>query len=465
MNKQIQQTITPIDGAIYVERKLASGEQIEGTLVSAVSAQQAWKRTPVAERVAVCKRMLEWLLERADQIGEELTWQIGRPLAYSPFEIRRGFQERVNYMVEIAERELSDILIEPKENFRRFIRREPVGVVLVLAPWNYPWLASVNAAVPAILAGNSVILKIAPQTPLVAERYAEAFKAAGLPGGVFQFLHINHDQVADVIRDSRVGFVAFTGSVAGGHAVQRAASERFIGAGLELGGKDPAYVRPDAPMQATIENLVDGAMFNSGQSCCAIERIYVHRDVYDQFVDGFVELTRQYKLGNPLDPSTTLGPMVRVDAADKARSHIAEALKKGAKALIDPAFFPAAREGTPYLAPQVLTQVDHSMLVMTEETFAPVAGIMPVKDDDEAIRLMNDSRYGLTASIWTTDVDAALRIGDQINAGTWYMNRCDYLDPALAWAGIKDSGRGCTLSKLGFEAFTRPKSFHLRLNL
>jgi acyl-CoA reductase-like NAD-dependent aldehyde dehydrogenase len=319
--------------------------------------------------------------------------------------------------------------------------------------------------VPAILAGNSVILKIAPQTPLVAERYAEAFKAAGLPEGVFQFLHIDHDQVAEVIKDSRVGFVAFTGSVAGGHAVQRVAGERFIATGLELGGKDPAYVRPDAQLPATIENLVDGAMFNSGQSCCAVERVYVHRDVYDRFVEGFVEMTKQYKLGNPLDPATTLGPMVRADAADKARAHIADALKKGARALIAPALFPVAQEGTPYLEPQVLVGVDHSMLVMTEETFAPVAGIMPVKDDEEAIRLMNDSRYGLTASIWTTDADAALRIGDRVEAGTWYMNRCDYLDPALAWTGVKDSGRGCTLSKLGFEAFTRPKSFHLRLTL
>jgi acyl-CoA reductase-like NAD-dependent aldehyde dehydrogenase len=465
MTSNLQQTITPVDGSIYVERRLATSGEIEKTLAKAGASQAAWKRAPVTERAGVCKRMLDWLLERADEIGEELTWQIGRPIAYSPNEIRRGFQERVNYMAGIAERELADIELEPKENFQRFIRREPVGVVLVLAPWNYPWLASVNAVVPAILAGNSVVLKIAPQTPLVAERYAEAFKAAGLPEGVFQFLHVDHGQVAEVIRDSRIGFVAFTGSVAGGHAVQRAAGERFIATGLELGGKDPAYVRPDAPMGATIENLVDGAMFNSGQSCCAVERVYVHRDVYDQFVDGFVELTKQYKLGNPLDPATTLGPMVRADAAEKARAHIADALKKGARALIDPALFPAAQAGGPYLEPQVLVDVDHSMLVMTEETFAPVAGIMPVNDDEEAIRLMNDSRYGLTASIWTADVDAALRIGDRINTGTWYMNRCDYLDPALAWAGVKDSGRGCTLSKLGFEAFTRPKSFHLRLTL
>lgn len=465
MAKHIQQTISPIDGSVYTERQLATPQQIETTLAKAAAEQTSWRRTPVSERAAICLRMKDWLVEHADEIGKELTWQIGRPIVYSPYELRRGFNERVNFMCEIAERELADIAIEPKENFQRFIRREPVGTVLVLAPWNYPWLASVNAVVPAILAGNSVVLKIAPQTPLVAERYAEAFAAAGLPEGVFQFLHIDHDQVAEVIKDSRIGFVAFTGSVAGGHAVQRAASERFIATGLELGGKDPAYVRPDANLAGAIENLVDGAMFNSGQSCCAIERIYVHQDVFDQFVEGAVELTKQYKLGNPLEADITLGPMVRTDAADKARAHIADALAKGAKALIDESLFPISKAGTPYLAPQVLTNVDHSMLVMTEETFAPVVGIMPVKNDAEAIRLMNDSKYGLTASIWTADVDAALNIGDQIETGTFYMNRCDYLDPALAWAGVKDSGRGCTLSRLGFEAFTRPKSFHLRLNI
>lgn len=465
MNNRLQQAISPIDGVVYAKRPLATNEQIEGTLAKALTAQQNWKRTPIAERVTVCRQMMAWLVERADEIGTELTWQIGRPIAYSPFEIRRGFAERVTYMCDIAEQELSDLAIEPKENFQRFIRREPLGVVLVLAPWNYPWLASVNAIVPAILAGNSVILKIAPQTPLVAERYAEAFAAAGLPAGVFQFLHIDHDQVAEVIQDARISFVAFTGSVAGGHAVQRAASERFIATGLELGGKDPAYVRPDAQLEATIENLVDGAMFNSGQSCCAVERIYVHSDVYEKFVAGFVDLTSQYKLGNPLDPKITLGPMVRTDAADKVRAHIQDALQRGAKALIAPTLFPKNQKGTPYLAPQVLVDVDHNMLVMTEETFGPVVGIMPVKSDEEAVQLMNDSRYGLTASIWTTDVDAALRIGDQIETGTWLMNRCDYLDPALAWTGVKDSGRGCTLSKLGFAAFTRPKSFHLRLTL
>jgi acyl-CoA reductase-like NAD-dependent aldehyde dehydrogenase len=362
-------------------------------------------------------------------------------------------------MCDIAEQALADIAVPEKPGFRRFIRREPLGVVFVVAPWNYPWLTSVNAVLPALLAGNSVILKMAAQTPLVAERYAEAFKAAGLPQGVFQHLVLDHSQVAKVIGDPRISFVAFTGSVPGGHAVQQAAAKRFIGTGLELGGKDPGYVRADADLAFAVENLVDGAYFNSGQSCCGVERIYVDKKIFKPFVEAFAEMTKQYRLGNPLEANTNLGPLVRTQAADAVRAQVKQAVKKGAKALLKL----KDRPGTPYLPPEVLVNVDHGMDVMTEETFGPVVGIQPVKNDEHAIELMNDSRYGLTASIWTKDQDAALRIGERIETGTWFMNRCDYLDPALAWTGVKDSGRGCTLSRLGLEAFTRPKSFHLRL--
>jgi acyl-CoA reductase-like NAD-dependent aldehyde dehydrogenase len=403
--------------------------------------------------------MAEWCVARADELATELTWQMGRPLSQTPGELKRGFHERALYMCDIAEEALKDLDVGKKDGFQRFIRREPLGVVLVIAPWNYPWLTSVNAVVPALLAGNSVILKMAAQTPLVAERYAEAFKAVGLPPGVFQFLHMDHAQVARTIADPRIAFVAFTGSVPGGQAVQKAAAARFIGTGLELGGKDPAYVRPDADLNFAVENLVDGAYFNSGQSCCGIERIYVHKKIYKPFVDGFVQLTRQYRLGNPLEKETNLGPLVRTEAAENVRAQIKQAVKKGAKALLRLKDTPK----TPYLPPEVLIDVDHRMAVMTEESFGPVVGIQAVKDDDEAISLMNDSRYGLTASIWTKDAEAALRIGERVDTGTWFMNRCDYLDPALAWTGVKDSGRGCTLSRLGLEAFTRPKSFHLRL--
>ncbi len=455
-----QKTITPVDGSVYVERVLATNAEIERALFMAEKAQKTWKQVRVADRAAILRRMAEWCVARADELATELTWQMGRPVSQTPGELKRGFHERALYMCDIAEEALKDLDVGKKDGFQRFIRREPLGVVLVIAPWNYPWLTSVNAVVPALLAGNSVILKMAAQTPLVAERYAEAFKAVGLPPGVFQFLHMDHAQVARIIADPRIAFVAFTGSVPGGQAVQKAAAARFIGTGLELGGKDPAYVRPDADLNFAVENLVDGAYFNSGQSCCGIERIYVHKKIYKPFVDGFVQLTRQYRLGNPLEKETNLGPLVRTEAAENVRAQIKQAVKKGAKALLRLKDTPK----TPYLPPEVLIDVDHRMAVMTEESFGPVVGIQAVKDDDEAIGLMNDSRYGLTASIWTKDAEAALRIGERVDTGTWFMNRCDYLDPALAWTGVKDSGRGCTLSRLGLEAFTRPKSFHLRLS-
>ena len=458
----IQRTISPVDGRVYVERPLASDAEIDRVLERARAAQAKWHHVPLAERAAVATRFVDAFVSRRQQIAEEISWQMGRPISQSPGEVR-GFEERARYMIAIAAGALADIDAGPKEGFRRFIRREPVGVVLVLAPWNYPYLTSVNSVVPAIMAGNAVVLKHSSQTPLCAERFAECFKKAEVPEGVFEFIHCTHEQTARMIASPMVDFVAFTGSVAGGHTVQRAAAHRFIGTGLELGGKDPAYVRPDADLAHAVENLVDGAMFNSGQSCCGIERIYAHEKICDAFVEGFVDHTRQYRLGNPLDPDTNLGPMVRARAADFAREQVREAIAAGAVSLVDPGDFSADREGTPYMAPRVLVKVDHSMRLMTEESFAPVIGIMKVKSDEEAIALMNDSDYGLTAAIWTADLEAAVSIGERVDTGTWFMNRCDYLDPALAWTGVKNSGRGCTLSVVGYEQLTRPKSFHLRI--
>lgn len=457
------QTISPIDGSVYLERKHANGLEIEQALAQAQTAQQSWRQTSLADRMMLCEKAVDYMVQHAAPIAEELTWQMGRPIRYTPFEIKGGFQERARHMINIAEEALHDVAVGEKSGFRRFIRKDPLGTVFVLAPWNYPYLTSVNVIIPALLAGNTVILKHAQQTPLCAERYAEAFRHAGLPDGVFQYLHLSHRQVAEIITDKRIDYVAFTGSVSGGKAIQQAASQRFIATGLELGGKDPAYVRADANVSHAIENLVDGAYFNSGQSCCGIERIYVHESLFRGFVEGFVELTKQYQLGNPLDKETTLGPMVKASAAAFAQQQIAEAISQGAQALIDPKDFPAHAEGTPYMAPQVLIDVHHGMAVMREESFAPVVGIMAVKDDQEAIQLMNDSPYGLTASIWSPDVEAAISLGDQLETGTCFLNRCDYLDPELAWTGVKNSGRGCTLSSLGYEALTRPKSFHLRV--
>ncbi|MEQ9299546.1 MAG: aldehyde dehydrogenase family protein [Cyclobacteriaceae bacterium] len=453
--------ISPGSGEIYAERDYHNDQQIDEALEAASDVQKKWRETPLADRAAICTNVVGYFIDHADAWGEEITQMMGRPIRYTPNEIKSGFAERAYYMIDIAKEALADQATSNKQGFQRFIRSEPLGTVFVLAPWNYPYLTSVNAIIPALMAGNTVILKMADQTAPCAERYAEAFEAAGLPEGVFQYLHVDHDQVAKIIQESAIDYVAFTGSVEGGHAIQEAISGRFISAGLELGGKDAAYVCADTDLSDTVENLVDGAFFNSGQSCCGVERIYVHESIFDQFVQEFVTLTKTYKVGDPMHSDTTLGPMVRISNAERTQQQIESAIADGAKTLIDQGDFPAME--LPYLHPQVLINVDHSMEIMKEETFGPVVGIMSVKDDEEAIQLMNDSRYGLTASIWTNDVDKAIAIGDQIEAGTWFMNRCDYLDPELAWTGVKDSGRGCTLSRLGYAHLTRPKSFHLKL--
>ncbi len=452
---------TPVDGSLYVERPLSSAGEIGAALDKARRAQQAWRLVPLAEKQAILTKAVDAFLSKRDAIAEEISWQMGRPISQAPGELG-GFEERARHMIAIAPEALADVEVGAKEGFTRFIRREALGVAFIVAPWNFPYLTSVNSVIPALMAGNSVLLKHSAQTPLCAERYSEAFAAAGLPEGVFQHLHMSHDAALKLVGSQGVDYVAFTGSVPAGHAVQDAASKRFIGVGLELGGKDPAYIRADANLPHAIENVLDGAFFNSGQSCCGIERIYAHSSVYDDFVQGAVEIARAYRLGSPVEPNTNLGPMVRASAADFVRGQIAEAVAAGATAHIDPSAFPANAEGTPYLAPQVLTGVDHSQRVMTEESFGPVVGIMKVESDEEAIALMNDSDFGLTASVWTQDEEAALKIGNAVQTGTWFMNRADYLDPALAWTGVKDSGRGCSLSSVGYEQLTRPKSFHLR---
>ena len=454
--------VSPIDGQELCRREYAKSSDIEQAVKAAKQAQAAWFASGLAERKAKIGAAIDWLVAHKDEVAAAITHSMGRPISQSPGEVK-GLEERARYMLSIADTALADIVPEEKAGFKRFLRREPVGVVLVMAPWNYPFLTAVNAIVPALAAGNVVLLKHSSQTPQVAELFQAAFDAAGLPVGVFQSLHMNHADTDALLQSDAVDFVAFTGSVNGGHQVQAAISKRFIGAGLELGGKDPAYVRADADVASAAENLVDGAFFNSGQSCCGIERIYVHASVYEAFVQAFVAVTQQYRLGNPTDANTNLGPMVRSSAADFVRAQIAEAVAQGAKSLVDEAAFPASQVGTAYLSPHVLVNVNHNMRVMREESFGPVVGIMAVQDDDEAIRLMNDSDFGLTASIWTQDALVAEALAGQIATGTVFMNRCDYLDPALAWTGVKDTGHGISLSELGYAQLTRVKSYHLRV--
>jgi acyl-CoA reductase-like NAD-dependent aldehyde dehydrogenase len=455
-------TISPVDGRIYVERPLETAAGVDRALGAAGHAQPAWASLPLAARCDLLGQAVDAFVAKAPAIAAEITWQMGRPIRHAPGEIR-GFEERARYMLGLAPQALAAVHPADKPGFQRRIKRVPLGIVAVVAPWNYPYLTAVNAVLPALIAGNAVVLKHSAQTPLCAERFLEAFLSAGVPVGVFQYLHLSHADTARLMGDPRVASVCFTGSVAGGRAVVAATASGFATSGLELGGKDPAYVRADANLAHAVETLTDGAFFNAGQSCCGIKRIYVAASRYEEFIGGVVDLTKQYRLGSPLDPETTIGPVVRTSAAEAVRAQVREAVARGAHALIDESWFAASAPGTPYLAPQVLIGVDHSMAIMREETFGPAVGIMKVASDEEAVRLMNDSDFGLTAAIFSADAARAEALGDALQTGTVFLNRCDYLDPALAWTGVKNSGRGCTLSSVGFEQLTRPKSYHFKV--
>ncbi|MFZ1814755.1 MAG: aldehyde dehydrogenase family protein [Rhizobiaceae bacterium] len=452
--------ISPIDGSVFAERKTQDVSEVEKLIAQAKAAQRNWAERPLGERIELVLKAVGELEAMNGEIVPELAGMMGRPVRYGGE--MGGVRERANYMASIAQSALAPSVIESSDAFHRYLAREPVGVVLVVAPWNYPFLTAVNTIAPALIAGNAVVLKHATQTLLAGERFAEAFRRAGLPQGLFHNVFLSHDATAELIGKRSFGYINFTGSVNGGRAIALAAAGTFTGVGLELGGKDPGYVRADANLDAAVDVLLDGAMYNSGQCCCGIERIYVHEALYDHFIEKAAALVSGYKLGNPMDASTTIGPMANVRFANEVRAQIREAVAAGAKAIIDPSLFPADTGDTAYLAPQILTHVDHSMRVMRDESFGPVVGIMKVSSDEEAIKLMNDSDYGLTASIWTGDMAAAKRIGRQIEAGTIYMNRCDYLDPALCWTGCKDTGRGASLSVLGFHSVTRPKSYHMK---
>ncbi|MBY3366030.1 aldehyde dehydrogenase family protein [Rhizobium laguerreae] len=453
------QCISPVDGSVYAERAALSLDAAKDVVARARKAQKAWAKRPLEERVQLVLKGAARLNEMSDVVVPELAWQMGRPVKYGGE--YKGFNERSNYVASIAADALAPVVVEESERFERRIEREAHGVVFVVAPWNYPYMTAINTIAPALMAGNTVVLKHASQTLLVGERLVQAFIEAGVPEDVFQNVFLDHETTSALIAAGSFNFVNFTGSVEGGRSMERAAAGTFTGLGLELGGKDPGYVMDDADLDAAVDTLMDGATYNSGQCCCGIERIYVHESLYDAFVQKSVAWVSNYKLGNPLDPDTSLGPMAHKRFAKVVREQIADAVSKGAKALVDPKLFPED-DGGAYLAPQILVDVDHSMAFMREETFGPAVGIMKVKSDEEALALMNDSQYGLTASLWTRDAERAGQLGREIETGTVFMNRADYLDPALCWTGVKETGRGGSLSIIGFHNLTRPKSFHLK---
>ncbi|KAF4828640.1 Succinate-semialdehyde dehydrogenase [Colletotrichum tropicale] len=463
MSVEVLTTISPTTNEPILTRNGVSQADLDELPNTATKAFESWSKTSLADRQKIVKTALKLLLNLKDDLAQELTVQMGRPIAYTGVEVATAVK-RAEYLLKISDEVLKDTDGEAEKGFKRFIRKVPVGPVLVLFAWNYPYLILVNSLIPALLAGNTVILKPSPQTPTIVERVAKVFEEAGLPSGVLQHFHCGSPTLIEsIVRNPKIKLVAFTGSVAGGLAVQQAAADRVVNVGLELGGKDPAYIRGDVDIDWAAAEIVDGAVFNSGQSCCSVERVYVADEIHDAFVEAVQKVLKGYVLGDPFDKGTHVGPVISKRSKETIEAHVQDAVAKGAKDATpeNESFANPPPKGN-FVKPTLLTGVDHSMTVMTEETFGPVIPVMRVKNDDEAVKLMNDSEFGLTASIWTKDTDRGYEIADQVEAGTVFVNRCDFPSPDLAWTGWKNSGKGQTLSRFGYDQFVKLKSYHLK---
>nr|POE71945.1 succinate-semialdehyde dehydrogenase [nadp(+)] [Quercus suber] len=457
-------TISPTTNKPVVERTGLSDHDLAELPKTAQKAFLKFRKTSLAERQEIVKKALELLTKRQDELAQELTEQMGRPIAYTAKEVTTAVM-RGEYLLKVSDKALEDTPGDAQEGFQRYVRKTALGPVLVLFAWNYPYLILVNSLIPALLAGNSVILKPSPQTPTIVEQVQKIFIEAGLDEDVIQFFHCgDFSKIEKLVQAPEIQLVCFTGSVAGGLAVQKAAAGRVdCRVGLELGGKDPAYIRSDVDVEWAAEEIVDGAVFNSGQSCCSLERIYVDAKIHDAFVAAVQKVLAGYKLGDPSDKTTNVGPVISKAAAQRIQQHIDDALAHGAtNATPENASFRSPPSDGNYIAPTLLTNVKNDMAVMQEETFGPVIPVVAVASDDEAVRLMNDSVFGLTASIWTKDVARGHALAELVEAGTVFVNRADFPSPDLAWIGWKESGKGQTLSVFGFEQFVRLKSYHVK---
>jgi acyl-CoA reductase-like NAD-dependent aldehyde dehydrogenase len=450
----------PFTGEPACEVELADGRVASGVLDRARDAARLWQKSPLADRIALCERAMAAMEARTEAIAADITRMMGKPLGQARGEVKTT-AARARYMMSVAGAALADVVL-PLDGFERRIVREPVGVVLDLPAWNYPLLTAVNCVVPAILAGNAVIVKHSPRTPLCGEHFARAFADAGAPANLVQALNCDHAQSERLVADERVDQVVFTGSIFGGHRMVEAATKRFLHPCLELGGNDPAYVAPDCDLAKTVENVVDGAIYNAGQSCCAVERVYVHKSVYGRFLELAETLVRAYVMGDPTAAETTLGPIAQRLHVAELEGFVSDARSRGGRVVAGGQATKVDGRGR-FFEATLLADGDQSMDLFRKESFGPIVATAVVGSDEEALEKMNDSRLGLTASVWTTDRDRAARFATALDYGTVFMNRCDYLDPALPWSGRKDSGQGVSLSALGFEGLTRTKSIHFRL--
>lgn len=443
--------------------RLAGEADVSRVLDNARSAANAFRASSLDERIALSERACAKMEERADEIARDISQMMGKPLSQAKGEVK-GMALRWRHMNSIAKESLADIQLPPKEGFERRIVKEPLGVIFDLPAWNYPLLTAVNAVAPAILAGNSVIVKHSPRSPLCGEHFERAFNEAGAPAYLVQSLHCDHPTSEKIVGDRRVDHVLFTGSVFGGHRIQKAAADRFLHVGLELGGNDPAYVAADCDIQKAAESLVDGAMYNAGQSCCAVERVYVHASLYEKFIEAAEAIVKGYVLGDPMADTTSMGPIAQPNHVAELEAFVGDATSKGAKLVAGGKKQTVDGKGR-FFQPTLLRDVTHAMDLFKKESFGPILPVSPVSSDDEALQKMNDSQLGLTAAVYTMDRERAARMARALQAGTVFMNRCDALDPALPWSGVKDTGRGVTLSSLGFDYLTRPKAIHFKLTL
>ncbi|KAG2769656.1 hypothetical protein PC129_g2459 [Phytophthora cactorum] len=452
----------PYTGETFCEVAYDSKVEAHAKLDAAVNAQVDWKNVPLSERQALCTKWIDALKSNSESIAYEISGMMGKPVQQARNEVN-GTIDRAKALIYLSNEALRTDSFPEENGLFRQITHDPVGVVYVIAPWNYPLMTAVNSIIPAVLAGNSVLLKHSPRTPLCGEHYQKTFEQAGFPKNVLQSSFVEHDTASEIIQRPETAFISFTGSVRGGRQVQQIASQRSIDVTLELGGNDAGYVTADADAEAAAEGLVDGVCYNAGQSCCGVERIYVHESKYDQFLEKAKSLFEAYNLGDPTDAKTSMGPMALPTAPEMLDVHVKDAVAKGALQLTGNGIVTDAAGKGRFYSPTLLANCNGSMDIMTEESFGPIVGVERVSSDAEAIKKINDSKYGLTASVFTSDREHAMALGSQISAGTVYMNRCDVLDPYLPWSGNRDSGKGISLSKHGFRGVTKLKAWNFRV--
>jgi len=449
--------LNPATGAIITRVEADDAACVAAKAAAARAAQPAWAARPMAERVECIRRFRAALVADVDALAAVTTGETGKPITQARNEIK-GLLPRIDFFLEQVASSTATETVFQDATMSEQIQHIPLGVVVNISAWNYPWFVGGNVFIPALLTGNAVLYKPSEYAVMTGQAIARLMHAAGVPQDIFTLV-VGAGDVGAALQAQDIDGLFFTGSHATGARIAQTMGPRMVKLQLELGGKDPTYVCEDADPKIAAESLADGAMYNTGQGCCSVERIYVHEKIHDAFVAAFADTVRSFKIGDPTADDTYIGAITRAPQLAVLDAQVADARAKGATLVCGGTRLPGPGNG---FAPTVLTAVTHGMAVMRDESFGPIVGIQKVSGDDEAVRLMNDTRYGLTAGVYTPDEARARRILSQVRSGTVYWNCCDRLSPRLPWSGVGDSGIGLTMSTYGIQTFTRPKAWHLR---